>query len=326
MKAIVYERYGPPEVLELAEVEKPTPEDDELLIKVHATTVQTGDWRARSLELPPGFGFMGRLVFGISKPRKPILGTELAGQVEAIGKNVTKFNVGDQVFAFPGASLGCHAEYRCIRESGPVLPKPANLSHGEAAALSFGGATALDFFRRGKLVSGEKVLVNGASGAVGTAAVQLAKHFGAHVTGVCSGANADLVRSLGAEHVVDYTKEDFTKNGEKYDVIVDTVGTAPFSRSKGSLTENGRLLAVLGGFGDLLRAPWVNLTSKMKVVAGPGSEKVEDLRLLAKLAEAGEYKPVIDQRYALEQFREAHRRVDSGHKRGNVVIAFSPNA
>jgi NADPH:quinone reductase-like Zn-dependent oxidoreductase len=326
MKAIVYERYGPPEVLELAEVEKPTPEDDELLIKVHATTVQTGDWRARSLELPPGFGFMGRLVFGISKPRKPILGTELAGQVEAIGKNVTKFNVGDQVFAFPGASLGCHAEYRCIRENGPVVLKPANISHGEAAALSFGGATALDFFRRGKLVSGEKVLVNGASGAVGTAAVQLAKHFGAHVTGVCSGANADLVRSLGAEHVVDYTKEDFTKNGEKYDVIVDTVCTAPFSRSKGSLTENGRLLAVLGGFGDLLRAPWVNLTSKMKVVAGPGSEKVEDLRLLAKLAEAGEYKPVIDQRYALEQFREAHRRVDSGHKRGNVVIAFSPNA
>ena len=326
MKAIVYERYGPPEVLELAEVEKPTPGDEEISIKVHATTVQTGDWRARSLAMPPGFGLMARLVFGVSKPRKPILGTELSGEVEAVGKNVTKFKIGDQVFAFPGASLGCHAEYKCISENGPVVMKPKNLTHGEAAALSFGGATALDFFRKGKLSSGEKVLVNGASGAVGSAAVQLAKHFGAHVTGVCSAANADLVRTLGAEKVIDYANEDFTKNGEKYDVIVDTVGTAPFSRSKHSLTENGRLLVVLGGLAELFRAPWVSMTSKMKVIAGPAGEKVEDLRLLAELAEAGEYKPVIDRRYPLEEFREAHRRVDSGHKRGNVVIAFSPEA
>ena len=326
MKAFVYDRYGPPEVLRLAELPKPVPKDDEILIRTRAMTVTAGDWRVRSLDVPAGFGLLSRLALGISGPRQKILGSELAGVVESVGKNVTKFKPGDEVFAFPGLRMGAHAEYRCMPEDGPVALKPPNLTFDEAAAISFGGTTALDFLRRGKLARGERVLVNGASGAVGTAAVQLAKHLGAEVTGVCSGANAELVRSLGAEHVVDYTKEDFTENGEKYDVIVDTVGTAPFSRSKRSLTENGRLLAVLGGFGDLLRAPWVNLTSKMKVVAGPGAEKVEDLRLLAKLAEAGEYKPVIDRRYPLEQFREAHRRVDSGHKRGNVVIAFSPNA
>jgi NADPH:quinone reductase-like Zn-dependent oxidoreductase len=326
MKAIVYERYGGPEVLEIAEVPKPEARDDELLIRIHATTVTTGDWRARSLAMPAGFGFMGRLFFGVSKPRQPILGTELSGVVEAVGKNVTKFSVGDPVFAFSGAAMGCHAEYKCIRENAAVVPKPANVGYAHAAALSFGGTTALDFFRRAKLSSGEKVLVNGASGGVGTAAVQLARHFGAHVTGVCSGANTELVRSLGAERVFDYTKEDFTKNGETYDVIVDTVGTAPFSRSKNSLTQSGRLLVVLGGLGGLLHAPWVSLTSKRKVVAGPAAERVEDLRLLAELAAAGSFKPVIDRSYPLEQFREAHRLVDSGRKRGNVVIYLVPEA
>jgi NADPH:quinone reductase-like Zn-dependent oxidoreductase len=322
MKAIVYEKYGPPDVLELREIEKPSPKNDEILIKVRATTVSTGDWRARSLEMPPGFGFMGRLFFGISKPRQPILGTELAGDVEAVGSDVKAFKAGDAVFAFPGASLGCHAEYKCLQESSPVVSKPANLSYGEAAALSFGGTTALHFFRKGNLASGEKVLVNGASGCVGSAAVQLAKHFGADVTGVCSTANVELVRSLGARDVIDYTKQDFTENGVLYDVIVDAAGTAPFSRCKGSLKDGGRLLQVLGGFGDLLQAPWVSLTSKQKVVAGPASERVEDLRLLAKLAEAGEFKPVIDQVYPFEQMVEAHRRVDSGHKRGSVVVSL----
>jgi NADPH:quinone reductase-like Zn-dependent oxidoreductase len=320
MKAIVYERYGPPDVLELREIAKPTPKDNEVLIKVHATTVTSGDWRVRSLDLPVGFGLISRLVFGISKPRQPILGTELAGEVEAVGKDVSKFKAGDQVFATSGASMGCYAQYKCMAEDGAVALKPANLSYDEAAAISFGGTTALDFFRRGKLKSGEKVLINGASGGVGTAAVQLAKHFGADVTGVCSTANVDLVRSLGANRVIDYTKEDFTKNGEAYDIIVDTVGTAPFSRSKDSLKEGGRLLQVLGSLPDMLQIPWASMTSSKKVIAGPASERVEDLRLLAQLAEVGEFKPVIDRRYPFEQIVEAHRYVDTGRKKGNVVI------
>jgi NADPH:quinone reductase-like Zn-dependent oxidoreductase len=320
MKAVVYERYGPPDVLQLKEVAKPAPRDNEVLIKSHATTVTSGDWRARSLEMPVGFGILGRLVFGISRPRQPILGTELAGVIESVGKDVKNFKVGDQVFAFSGARMGCYAEYRCMPEDGSVALKPANLTYDEAAALSFGGTTALDFFRRAKLQSGERVLINGASGGVGTAAVQLARHFGADVTGVCSAANVELVRSLGASHVIDYTREDFAANGETYDVIVDTVGTAPFSRSKGSLRERGRLLLVLGGLPDLLRVPWVSMTSSRKVIAGPAAERPEDLRLLAQLAEAGEFKPVIDRRFPFAQIAEAHRYVDTGRKKGNVTI------
>lgn len=322
MKAIVYERYGPPEVLELREVAKPTPKDNEVLIKTYATTVTTGDWRVRSLNVPVGFGLIGRLVLGISRPRQPILGTELAGEIESVGKDVSKFKVGDQVFAFSGAGMGCHAEYKCMPEDGPVALKPANLTYDEAAAISFGGTTALNFFKRGRLQSGETVLINGASGGVGTAAVQLAKHFGANVTGVCSTANVELVKSLGANHVIDYTKEDFTRNGETYDVIVDIAGTAPFSRSKGSLKKRGRLLLVLGGLPDLLQIPWIAMTSSKRVIAGPAAERAEDLRFLAKLAEAGEFKPVIDRRYPFEQIAEAHRYVDTGHKKGNVIITL----
>ncbi len=322
MKAVVYERYGPPEVLQLKEVDKPTPKDNEVLIKTHATTVTSGDWRVRSLNVPAGFGLITRLVFGVTRPRQPILGTELAGVVESVGKDVRKFKVGDHVFAFSDTAMGCHAEYKCMPEDGAMALKPANLTYEEAAALSFGGTTALDFFRRGKLQSGEKVLVNGASGGVGTAAVQLAKHFGADVTGVCSTANVELVRSLGASHVIDYTKEDFTQNGETYDVIVDAVGTAPFSRSKASLKERGRLLMVLGGLPDMLRIPWVSMTSSKKVIAGPATGRAEDLRFLAGLAEAGEFKPVIDRRYPFEQIAEAHRYVDTGHKKGNVIITL----
>lgn len=322
MKAAVYERYGPPEVVEVKEIEKPTPKDDEVLIRVRASTVTTGDWRARSLEMPRGFGLMGRLAFGISKPRQPILGTELAGEIEAVGVNVKRFKPGDDVFAFAGAAFGGHAEYRCLRDDRPIVPKPANLTYEEAASLSFGGTTALDFFRRAKLSSGEKVLVNGASGNVGTAAVQLARHFGAQLTGVCSTANLELVRSLGAHRVIDYTKDDFTRDGETYDVIVDTVGTAPYSRCRHSLTQRGRLLAVLGGLGDLLLAPWISLTTSRTVIAGPARERVEDLRELAALAEAGQLKAVIDRRYPLESIVEAHRHVDSGRKRGSVVITM----
>jgi NADPH:quinone reductase-like Zn-dependent oxidoreductase len=323
MKAVVYERYGPPDVLQLKEVAKPVPRDNEVLIKIRATTVTAGDWRVRSLTMPAGFGLIARLMLGFSKPRQPILGSELAGDIEAVGKAVSKFKVGDRVFAFSGARMGCHAEYKCMPEDGALALKPPNLSYDEAAALSFGGTTALDFFRRGKLQRGESVLVNGASGGVGTAAVQLARYFGAAVTGVCSGANLDLVKSLGAAQVIDYTQTDFTRNGESYDVIVDTAGTAPFSRCQHSLKAGGRLLSVLSGLPELLRAPWVSMTSNKKIIAGPAAERAEDMRLLAALAEAGEYKPVIDRRYPFEQIAEAHRYVDSGRKRGNVVITLA---
>jgi NADPH:quinone reductase-like Zn-dependent oxidoreductase len=326
MQAIVYSRYGSPDVLELKDIPKPTPNDHEVLIRVHATTVTSGDWRARTLNVPKGFGFMARLFFGIFKPRQPVLGTELAGTIESVGKAVRKFKAGDAVFAFPGASMGCHAEYKCMPEDGALARMPANLSYEEAAAISFGGTTALSFFRRAKIQSGDTVLIIGASGGVGTAAVQLAKHFGAHVTGVCSTGNLELVKSIGVDKVIDYTREDFARNGETYDIIVDTTGTAPFSRIKASLKERGRLLQVLGSLPDVLQIPWASMTSSNHVIAGPAIGNAEDLQFLAGLAESGELKPVIDRRYPLAQIAEAHRYVDTGRKRGNVVITLEPRA
>jgi NADPH:quinone reductase-like Zn-dependent oxidoreductase len=322
MKVAAYARYGPPDVVQLIEVEKPTPKHGEVLIRVRATTVNSGDWRVRSLEVPAGFKLLARSFLGFSKPRQSILGTELAGTIEAVGAGVTKFKVGDDVFAFSGVSMGCHAEYKCMLDDGRVVPKPENLSYDEAAALSFGGTTALSYFRRAKLKRGETVLVNGASGAVGVALVQLARHFGADVTAVCSGANAELVRSLGAARVIDYTQDDFTKNGERYDVIVDTAGTAPFSRCRGSLKAGGRLLLILAGLADVLQAPWISLWGDAKVIAGPAAEDASDLRLLAELAGAEKFKPIIDRRYPFDQIVEAHRYVDTGRKRGSVVITL----
>jgi NADPH:quinone reductase-like Zn-dependent oxidoreductase len=326
MKAVVCERYGPPDVLQLKEVATPVPRDNEVLIKNHATTVTSGDRRVRSLDIPAGFRLMSRLVLGVSRPRQPVLGTELAGQIVSVGRAVSKFKVGDEVFAFGGVAMGCHAEYKCMPENGLLVPKPPNLTYEEAAALSFGGTTALDFFRRGKLQRGEKILINGASGGVGTAAVQLARYFGADVTGVCSTANLELVRSLGADHVIDYTVEDFTRNGEIYDMIVDTAGTAPFSRSKGSLKERGRLLLVLGGLPDMLQIPWLSITSTKRVIAGPAAERAKDLLFLAALAEAGHFRPVIDRRYPFERIADAHRYVDTGRKKGNVVVTLTHDA
>lgn len=320
MKAVVYARYGSPDVLQLQELPRPTPKDNEILIKVHATTVTAADRRVRSLDVPTGFGLISRLVFGITRPRQPILGTELAGEVVAVGKNASKFRLGDQVFASSGAAMGCYVEYKCMPVDGPVAPKPPNLTYAEAAALSFGGTTALAFFRRGKLQEGERVLVNGASGAVGTAAVQLARHFGAHVTAVCSTANVGLVQSLGADQVIDYTKADFAQSGATYDVIIDTVGTAPFGRSKRALKDGARLLLVAAGLPDMLPIPWVALTSSKRIIAGPVTERAEDLGFLAGLAETGAFRPVIDRCYPLEQIAAAHRYVDTGRKRGNVVI------
>lgn len=320
MRAAVYDRYGPPEVVELRDVPKPAPRDNELLIRIRATTVSSGDWRGRTLAMPAGFGAMGRLFFGITGPRKPILGTELAGDVEAVGRDVRSYKVGDRVFAFPGSAMGCHAEYRCVAEGPDVAPIPDALSYEQAAALSFGGTTVLSYLRRARVQRGDKLLVNGASGAVGTAVVQLARHLDATVTAVCSGGNAALVRSLGADHVIDYTREDFTTNGQRYDVIVDTAGTAGYQRSARSLTERGRFVPILGSAGDLIRAPWVSLTSRRQVVAGPAPMGADDLRLLADLARAGAYRAVIDRTYSLEQIVDAHRYVETGRKRGSVVI------
>jgi NADPH:quinone reductase-like Zn-dependent oxidoreductase len=321
MKAIVYSKYGSPDVVALAEVAKPTPRDREVLIRIHATTVSTGDWRARSLEMPAGFGFLGRLVFGVFGPRKPILGTELSGVVEAVGKDVTRFKTGDQVFAFTGASYGCHAEYRTMAEDGLIALKPANLSFEEAASLSFGGTTALSFLRdKGGLNPGESVLIVGASGGVGTAAVQIAKHLGAEVTGVCRTANLELVRAIGADKVIDSTREDFVKNGESYDIILDTTGTTPFSRCEFALKQGGRLLVVLGTFAQALGMERPSRGSGKKVIAGVAAVRAEDLRCLAEMAEAGAFKPVIDRSYSLENAAEAHAYVDTGRKRGNVVM------
>jgi NADPH:quinone reductase-like Zn-dependent oxidoreductase len=323
MKAIVCQKYGPPEVLQLKEVEKPAPKENEVLIRTHVATVTSGDWRVRSLDVPAGFGLIMRLVFGILKPKQPILGTELAGVIESVGRDVRKFTPGDRVFAFSDAAMGCYAEYKCMPEDGAVVRIPSNLSFEEAAAMSFGGTTALHFLRKAKLRGGEKVLINGASGGVGTAAVQLAKHLGAEVTGVCSSANVELVRALGANHIVDYTKEDFTQNGETYDVILDTVGKTPFSRCRASLKEGGRLLLVLAGLPEMLLAPCRSMMSSKKIIAGSATGAADELRFLADLAEKGLFRPVIDRSYPFEQIVEAHRYVDTGRKKGNVVVTFA---
>ncbi len=317
MRAAVYESYGPPEVLALRDVEKPVPRDHEVLVQIRASTVSRGDSRVRSLSLPPGFGWLGRPALGFFGPRQPILGSELAGVVEAVGKSVTRFKVGDAVFGFADAKMGCHAEYRCLPES-KLAPRPANLSWEQAAALPFGATTALHFLRKAKVQRGDKVLVVGASGAVGSACVQLARHLGAEVAGVCSTANVELVRSLGATQVIDYTREDFTQNGQRYDVIIDTVGTAPYARSHRSLSDRGRLVLVVASLGQQLLIPF----RRKKVIAGVSFGSPEDLRLLAELAQSGEYKPVIDRPFRFDQIVEAHRYVDAGHKKGSVVITL----
>lgn len=322
MKAVFYEKYGSPEVLELREIPKPVPKENELLVRVQAATVSSVDWRARSLAMPPGFGLFARPAFGFTGPRQPILGTELSGDVESVGRQVSTYREGDKVFAFPGVHMGCHAEYRCVPADSAVALKPARLTHAQASALSFGGATVLDFFRRAALRSGERVLVNGGSGTVGTAALQLAKHFGANVTAVCSAANADLLSSIGADSVIDYAREDFVYSGETYDVIVDTVGNAPFSRSGRSLSKGGRLLVIVGSLAGLLKAPWVGLLSDKKVIAGPATERPEYIQDLYELAESGRFTPVIDRVFPFEQVRAAHQYVDQGHKNGSVVLSM----
>ena len=317
MKAIAYTKFGPPDVLQLQEVEKPTPKDNEVLIKIHATTVvkEDPDWRAS-----PGFN-------GLLKPRNLILGQELAGEVEGIGRDVTRFRSGDQVFGM--GSFGAYAEYKCMPENGALAIKPANISYEDAASVPNGALTALPFLRdKGKIQRGQTVLIYGASGSVGAAAVQLAKYYGAKVTGVCSTANLEWVKSLGADQVIDYTQEDFTENGKTYDIIFDTVGKRSFSECKGSLTDEGIYLATVPTPVIMLQALLSAKSGgkKVKFVAAglrPSSEKVKDLVFLTELVEAGKLKPVIDRVYPLEQIVEAHRYVEQGHKKGNVVITVA---
>lgn len=322
MKTIEYTEYGSPEVLRLKEAEKPTPTDNQILVKVHATTVATGDYRLRGFAFPLWFWLPGRLMFGFRRPRKKVLGCELAGEVQSVGKRVTLFKTGDQVFGSTGYGFGAYAEYKCLDEDGPVATMPVNMTYEEAAAVPFGGLAALDFLKKGGIQSGQSVLIYGASGSVGTFAVQLAKSFGAEVTGVCSTANLDLVGSLGADHVIDYTKEDFTKRGQTYDVIFDAVGKSPFSGSLRSLKPGG--VYVLGGFGlsQLVRGLLTSMMGKKKVTGWIARERKEDLIYLKDLIEAREVKSVIDRRYPLEQIVEAHRYAEKGHKKGNVVITL----
>jgi NADPH:quinone reductase-like Zn-dependent oxidoreductase len=319
MKAIVYTKYGPPEVLQLKEIEKPTPKDNEVLIKVYATTVTLYDCWQRSCTAPPGFGLLSRLTSGFRKPKQPILGTELAGEIEAVGKEVRLFKRGDQIFGFTG-SLGANAEYVCMPEDGMVAIKPANMTYEKAAAVPQGALTALTFLRKGNIQSGQKILIFGASGGVGTFAVQLAKYFGAEVTGVCSTKKLELVRSLGADKVIDYTKEDFTKSDETYDIIFDTVGKSPFSGSKRSLKKGGLYIFTTFGLLRLFRILWLNITSSKKAKIGILEEKIEELIFLKELIEAGKLTSVIDRSYPLELTAEAHRYVETGQKKGQVVI------
>jgi NADPH:quinone reductase-like Zn-dependent oxidoreductase len=318
MKAAVCERYGPPDVVQIREVPTPVPASGEVLIKAVATTVNSGDARVRALRVPRGLGLAVRLRFGLAKPKQPIFGFEVAGQIEAVGAGVTRFQRGDRVVASRDLDFGCHAEYVTVSEQGAIATIPDTVTEQDAVALCFGGATALHFFDRGQLAAGENVLINGASGAVGTMAVQLAKHRGAEVTGVCSGANAEQVRNLGADRVIDYTADDFTRNGQRYDVIMDNQGNATYARVKGSLAPGARVLMVYGDLWPMIAASW-----QKAVVSGTARPSADHLRTLISLAEQSVLNPVIDSVLPFGQIAEAHRRVDTGHKVGSIVLTFA---
>jgi len=328
MKAVVYTEYGSPDVLHLKEVEKPAPKDSEILIRIHATTVNFGDMLARNFKavsprkfnMPFFFWLPARLAFGLSKPRQPILGSEFAGEVEAVGAAVTRFKKGDQVFGYVGEGMGAYAEYRCMPEDGCVTLKPANLSYAEAAVIPYGSIMALSLLRKAKIQSGQKVLINGASGGIGSAAVQLARHFGAEVTGVCGPPRLGFVKDLGADHVIDYTKEDFTQSGETYNLIFDILGKSSFSRCKKSLKSKGIQLFASFKMKQLFQMVWTSLIGDKKVICAIAPGSLADLISVKELVEAGKIKAIIDRCYPLEQAAEAHRYVEQGHKQGQVVI------
>ncbi len=325
MKAVVCEKYGPPEVLMLKEADKPAPKDNEVLIKVYASTVNAADCNVRGLTyIPTGLGLVAKLMLGFNKPKIPIIGSVFAGEIEAVGKDVKSFKPGDQVFG-TGPELGAYAEYACRPEKGAITKKPGNISFEQAATVPYGALTALYFLRdMAKIKSGQKVLINGASGGVGVYAVQLSHYFGAEVTGVCSTANLDFVKSLGADRVIDYTKENFAQKGERWDVIFDmVVGKTSFSRYKKSLNPKGYYLAVAGGLNDMIQMIWTSITGGKKVIFGGGTacEIQENLVFLNELIEAGKLKPVMDRIFTLEQIVDAHRYVEAGRKKGNIAIS-----
>jgi NADPH:quinone reductase-like Zn-dependent oxidoreductase len=334
MKAIVYTEYGPPEVLQLKEVEKPAPKDNEILVRIHATTVTVGDIWARNFRkitprkftMPMPLWLPTRMYFGFMRPRINVLGSEFAGEVEAVGKDVKRFRKGDQVFGYLGQSMGAYAEYLCMPEDGSVASKPTNMTYEQAAAVPYGAIMALNLLRKVNIQPGQKVLVNGASGGIGSTAVQIAKsHFGAEVTGVCSTPRLELVKSLGADKVIDYTKEDFTKSGETYDLIFDILGKSSFSSCKSSLKQNGRYLLASFKMKQLIQMLWTSMIGSKKVICAIAPGSTEDLISVKELIEAGKIKAAIDRRYPLEQAAEAHRYVEKGLKKGHIVITVEHN-
>ncbi len=320
MRAALCRAYGKPDVIRIEAVSRPEPKPGEILIRIRASTVSSADWRIRALAMPPGFGPIARLALGLRAPRQPILGTELCGEVAALGQGVTRFKVGDEVVAFPGAAQGCHAEFRTMPAEGKVIARPASLSLEEAAAMSFGGATALHYLRdAAKLKAGERVLVIGASGAVGSAAVQIARALGARVDGMSSAGNHALVRGLGAEHMVDHAVDDVAADGPAYDVVFDTVGKLAPAHVLKAVKPGGRLILIAAGLPDMLRS-LLPAGEGRRILAGPAKESRELLEALAVMAEAGQFRPVIDSVFGLDRIAEAHARVDTGRKRGSVVV------
>ena len=331
MKAIMFTEYGTPDVLKIKEMAKPTPKDNEILVKVHATPVNYGDMSARNFgnltpsefNMPAPLYLLARMSFGWNKPKINILGSELAGEVEAVGKDVTKFKAGDQIFAYLGMNMGANAEYVCMPESGTVALKPSNLTYEEASTLPYGAIMATSLLAKANIQRGQKVLINGASGGIGSMAVQLAKHFGADVTGVCGTPRLEFVKSLGADKVIDYTKEDFTQNGETYDLIFDILGRSSLSRLKRSLKPNGIYLLASFKMKALLQMLWASITdSKQKVICAFADETPESLIFVKGLVEEGKIKAIVDKSFPLEQTAAAHRYVEQGHKQGNVVITI----
>lgn len=321
MKAVICTRYGGPEVLDLQDIAKPQPKDNEVLIKTHFATVQTGDWTVMSLAMPSGMKFMSRLIFGFFGPRNPILGTELSGTIESVGESVTLFTPGMEVIAMTGMKFGAHAEYIALSENSSIVEKPKNISFQEAASLPFGGTTALDFLcNKARLQKGERVLVNGASGAVGIAAVQIARNVGCEVAAVCSGDHFDLVKKMGASHFVDYRKEDFWDQNYKYDIILDVVGNLRFSKIKSSMTRKGRLLLVSSGLLEILSSAWNSMMNSQKVICGVANEGVEVLKEVVDLTANGDFQAVIDREFSLEEIKEAYTLIEKRHKRGNFVL------
>jgi NADPH:quinone reductase-like Zn-dependent oxidoreductase len=330
MKAMIYTQYGFPEVLQLKEIEKPAPKDNEILIRIHATSVNIGDLWARNFKaitpskftMPLPLWIPSRMFFGWTKPKINILGSEFAGEIESTGRAVKRFKKGDPVFGYRGQSMGANAEYLCMPENGLVAIKPANMSYEEAAVIPYGALTALNLLGKGNIQPRQKILINGASGGIGSAAVQIARYFGAEVTGVCSTLRLEFVKSLGADYVIDYTREDFTENGNTYDLIFDILGKGSFSRYKNSLKQNGIYLLASFKMKQLFQMLWTSMTGGQKVICALSGERPEDLIFIKELAEAGKLKSIIDKCYPLEQLVEAHRYVENGLKRGQVVITL----